>query len=225
MMRDGALHCDPAEKSRVEYRYWNGAEAIQEFSSILLRRPRKLRKLQLKDAGSAVKLLESLQASTYPQGLPQDISVTSWEDRTVVLERRLPTLEVVPSYKDWQYIQSKHEWKGVKYALKDREKLYNDMLFQTALRTIAEVFLATPASAVDVVSLNGIVHTVDIATGHDIKPCVLSVRVNRSKFESLNLDKVVAQACFKSLDGQAGSNLAKYFDLPKLTTYARAKRS
>ena len=60
----------------------------------------------------------------------------------------------------------------------------------------------------DAVVLNGMVNTIDKSTGNEMVACILSVRVNKEKFESLNLASIDAKSWFRSVKGVAAANIA-----------------
>jgi restriction system protein len=196
------------ERARQKHeRYWNGAGALTEFSEILSLRAY----LPVEDGLSQISehLEICLAESQYPEPLPTDTRIEYSSDaRLVLIEVELPDTPVIPKYRDYQYIQSRDEWKGLKLPEGERKSVYNSVLCQIALRRICEAFAATTPEAVRTVALNGYVTSVDRATGHPIRPCVLSIQVSREQFEAINLDDVDPRKCFKWLKGVAAANLA-----------------
>lgn len=61
------------------------------------------------------------------------------------------------------------------------------MIAQAAVRTVREVFTATPPDMVSTVVFNGHVDTVDPATGQNIRLPLISMRATREKFDELVL--------------------------------------
>lgn len=86
-------------------------------------------------------------------------------------------------------------------------KLYDSVLYQIALRTIHELFEADTVGALDVVVFNGLVHTIEAATGHETMPLILSLQAGKEEFEAINLAAVDPKVCFKKLKGVAASKL------------------
>ena len=85
--------------------------------------------------------------------------------------------------------------------------VYEEVNYKIALRTLFELFHADEAKAVDSIVFNGIVDTIDKATGQNIKPCIMSIQVSWLEFEPINLEQVDPKACFKKLKGVSASKL------------------
>jgi restriction system protein len=67
----------------------------------------------------------------------------------------------------------------VALPLADSERFYKAVIAQVAVRTVREVFEATPDDMVSAVLFNGHVDTVDPATGGKIRPPLISMRATR----------------------------------------------
>ena len=52
---------------------------------------------------------------------------------------------------------------------------------------------------------NGFVQAVDPSTGHDIRPCLISVRTTRDRFCDINLSRIDKRACLRNLGAQVSS--------------------
>jgi hypothetical protein len=55
---------------------------------------------------------------------------------------------------------------------------------------------------IDVVVFSGFVDSIDPATGHDTRPCLISVRTTRERFSEVNLARVDWRACLRNLGAQ-----------------------
>lgn len=130
----------------------------------------------------------ALLASPLPVGVPADLAVLGYrpEARELVIERKLPRDGVIPAEKEFRVV--KQEVRVLPRKDGEVRHLYGQFLARTALRTLADVFAATPATLVDSVVLNGRVTAVDRATGKVINPHLLSVQFLREAFEDLQLD-------------------------------------
>ena len=69
-----------------------------------------------------------------------------------------------------------------------------------ALRTLHEIFSATPPDVFEAVSFAGHVTTIDRATGHTVRPVVLSVSAQRSAFAELVLAAVEPAMCLARMN-------------------------
>jgi len=84
---------------------------------------------------------------------------------------------------------------------------YDDVLYQMCLRTVYEVCKADIDDLASIVVFNGWVDYIDQATGREVNACILSLQVSKAEFLSLNLSRVDAKICFRSLKGIAGGKL------------------
>lgn len=149
-----------------------------------------------------------LSNSIYPDYFPKEWDMNYNADtRTLVVEYALPAPEVLPTLKEVQYVQSKDDYKETHLSEKEREAIYDSLLYQIALRTIHELFESDTADALDAVAFSGIVTALEKSTGHDVTACVLSVLARKEPFMQINLAGIDPKVCFKSLKGVAASRL------------------
>ncbi|MFJ2937465.1 restriction endonuclease [Streptomyces sp. NPDC087219] len=138
-----------------------------------------------------------LFASTaWPEGFPREVSA-AYEPgrRRLVLDWDLPGYDLVPEAKGVKYLPSTDQEKDVPRPVTQRRALYRDVLAQSVLLALHELFRADRSGALDAVTLNGYVGGVDPATGLAGRVCVASVAVGRDVFERLNLEFVGAVEC------------------------------
>ncbi|OGQ99467.1 MAG: hypothetical protein A2521_00730 [Deltaproteobacteria bacterium RIFOXYD12_FULL_57_12] len=169
-----------------------------------------------RDQGAIADYCDSvLSNSSYPDYFQKELDLDYNADtRTVVVEYDLPSPESLPTLKDVQYVQSKDEFKETHLSERERDSLYDSLLYQIALRTIHELFEADTADALDAVVFNGIVTAKDKTTGRNITACVLSVLARKEPFMHINLAGIDPKACFKSLKGVAASRLSGLSPIP-----------
>lgn len=149
-----------------------------------------------------------LSNSVYPDYFPREWDLDySPDSKILVVEYALPSPETLPTVKDVQYIPSKDDFKESYLSEKEREAIYDSLLYQIALRTIHELFEADSADALSAVTFNGIVTALEKATGHHVTACVMSVMVTKEAFLQVNLSSVDPKTCFKSLKGVAAAKL------------------
>ncbi|MEX0170605.1 restriction endonuclease [Streptomyces sp. LMG1-1-1.1] len=148
-----------------------------------------------------------LFASTaWPEGFPREVSAAyDRGGRGLVLDWDLPGYEVVPEAKGVKYLPSTDQEKEVPRPVTQRRALYRDVLAQSVLLAVRELFAADRFGVLEGVALNGYVGGVDPATGLASRVCVASVTVERSAFERLNLELVAAVEC---VTGALGGRLS-----------------
>jgi restriction system protein len=141
-----------------------------------------------------------LNASHLPEDFPRWHRLAYVpESSQLVVEFQLPGLDVVPTEKAFRYVKARDEITSTARPAKDRKERYAAVLAQLSLRTVHELFEADRAGAVETVVFNGIVDSVDPRTGQNIRPCLITLRTTRERFEELDLGRVDPQMCLRHL--------------------------
>lgn len=151
-----------------------------------------------------------LERSEYPDGFPQTFRVSyAPEAKELVIDYEVPGPSIVPAAESYNYVRSRDviDTKSRKPA--DRRERYQDIVAAVALRTLHEVYEADQGSHLQVVTFSGFVRATDPATGKDVNPCLLSVRVTRDRLLELNLGRVDKQACLRNLGAQVSPRPAE----------------
>ena len=120
------------------------------------------------------------------------------ETEQVVVQFQLPGPEVVPTTKAVRYIQSRDELQEVARLQRETAELYRDVVAQVTLLALRDLFDAD--DKLTDVAFNGHVDTTNRATGQREYPCIVSLNVERAKFEELVLDKVSPADCLRYLN-------------------------
>ncbi|WP_299019790.1 restriction endonuclease, partial [uncultured Tepidimonas sp.] len=163
-----------------------------------------------------------LSSSRYPDYFPQEFDLDyDPTSKTLVVDYQLPAPNDLPRLKSVKYITSRDDFEEQYISESQASKLYDDVLYQVALRTVHELFEADAVSALDAVVFNGIVTAVDRTTGKPVTACVLSLRANRAEFLEVNLAQVDPKACFKSLKGVGSSKLHGLSPVPPIMQLRR----
>ena len=148
-----------------------------------------------------------LDASHYPDGFPRRYQVAYRpENRDVVVEFELPPQQVVPVARGYRYVQKRAAIDPLPRPVTEIRQRYARLIACVALRTLYEIFAATPAAVVEAVVFNGRVSTIDRATGKPDRPHLLSVEAERPIFEDLVLAAVEPAACLKRLNALVSQN-------------------
>jgi len=93
-------------------------------------------------------------------------------------------------------------------SIRDKDALYEQVLYQTTLRTICELYETDEIHAFDAVVFNGWVEYLDQATGQPGKSCIMSVYTGREEFLAINLSSVEPKACYRALKGVSAAKPA-----------------
>ena len=144
-----------------------------------------------------------LERSDYPDEFPQQFRLAYVpESKQLVVEYELPEPGIVPLVQEYRWIKSTGVIEEKPRKLAEIKILYQDIVAAVALRTIHEVFEADQGGHVEVVAFNGFVQTVDPATGKDVKPCLISLNVTKTRFMDIDLGRIEKRICLKNLGAQ-----------------------
>ncbi|AUY53309.1 restriction endonuclease [Streptomyces sp. CB01881] len=138
----------------------------------------------------------------WPEGFPHRL-VAAWEasTRQLVVNWELPGADVVPASARVRYVKTDDREAEVARPATERKALYREVLAQSALRVVTELFRADSDGLLASVVLNGFVRGIDPATGREAERFLSTVTVDRSEFAGLALDRVAAVECFQGLGG------------------------
>jgi restriction system protein len=148
-----------------------------------------------------------LESSAYPEDFPRDYRVAYVPDpKELVVELHLPEPGIVPATAEYKYVKTRDAIDEKPRKQADIKAIYQDLIASITLRTIHELFEADRAGHVNVIVFNGILETIDNATGNDIRKCLISMRTTRETFLQLNLKRVAdKQACLRNLGAQVSA--------------------
>ncbi|MBN1805646.1 MAG: restriction endonuclease [Sedimentisphaerales bacterium] len=156
-----------------------------------------------------------LTNSQYPDYFPKNWNLEYREaSKMIVLDYILPSPEQLPTIESYKYVKARDEIVE-KYLTESVQKtLYESVIYQICIRTIHELFEADIVNAIDVVAFNGIVASVNPATGIEEIKVIISVSAERSKFVKFDLSKIDPKATFKYLKGVAAAKLIDLTPIP-----------
>jgi restriction system protein len=121
------------------------------------------------------------------------------DSRHLVVDLELPELSVIPEETGFRYVKSADRIDRIIRPPVKRKAIYANLLCQVALKCIDTVFRGGPSSAAECLTLNGMLDTIDPATGQRVRVCLLSVRITSDAFHTLNLGQVQPEHCLRSL--------------------------
>jgi len=117
------------------------------------------------------------------------------------------------------YVKSKDSIEEEARKVAEIKDVYQEIVAAVALRTIHEVLNADQADTIAVVVFNGFVNTADPATGKDIKPYLISVRVTKERFIELELGRIDKKACLRNLGALVSSRAAELLAVKPLIEF------
>lgn len=150
-----------------------------------------------------------LNASIYPASVAPSFDVGfSASGAMAVIECELPDKDSVPTLEKVSFSASSGERAEKHINERERDRLYDALLYQTSLRAIFELFQADVAATLKAVVFNGWVDALNPATGKRERGCILSVQATKEEFEGIDLAQVDARACFRKLKGVSAAKLS-----------------
>jgi restriction system protein len=129
-----------------------------------------------------------LRASRYPDGFPREHQVAyDPGDRAVAVDFDLPPRSAVPPVRAFRYVKARDVIEPVPRQESDIGQAHERLVACVALRTLQEIFAATPPGVVRAVTFTGRAAAVDRATGQPVRLDLVSVSADRSAFGDLAL--------------------------------------
>lgn len=96
--------------------------------------------------------------------------------------------------------------------------VWTDVSYKIVIRSLYELFSSEQLNSVESISFNGIIKSLDLATGNESEKCILSVIAKRNDFEKLDLSRIDATQCFKRFKGISAHDLSTLTPIPPLMT-------
>jgi len=124
------------------------------------------------------------------------------ESRQLVVERDLPAVDVIPVESSFRYVKARDSIESSRRPASQIRSLYAGLVARFALRSLNVLAQANSSDVVNTIVLSCFVNTIDPATGHPIRPCLLTVRVATEAFRNIDLAKIDPIACLRGLNGQ-----------------------
>ena len=142
-----------------------------------------------------------LRASRYPDGFPREHQVAyDPGTREVAVDFELPPRSVVPPVRAYRYVKARDFIEPVPRQESEIGQGHQRLVACVALRTLHEIFAATPPGVVAAVTFTGWVVAIDRATGQPARLELVTVPAGRPAFGDLVLAEVDPVACLARLN-------------------------
>jgi restriction system protein len=112
----------------------------------------------------------------------------------------------LPSEKEYKYVKAKDEITATALPKKEVKERYADAAYQTALRTLHEIFEADRAGHINTIALTVATDSIDPATGLSKRTSLVAVGVDRVSFVSFDLSHIVPLATLEHLGASVSKN-------------------
>ncbi|WP_312038488.1 SUKH-4 family immunity protein [Streptomyces galbus] len=147
-------------------------------------------------------------ATAWPEGFPRQVGAAyDPAARHLVVDWELPRFGVVPEAKAVRWSAADGDFRESARPVTQRRALYREVLAQSVLLVLHQLFAADPFGALSCVTLNGFVDEPDPATGRRGQVFLASVMAERSVFDGLRLAVVDPVSCVT--DGLRGQLSAR----------------
>jgi restriction system protein len=113
----------------------------------------------------------------------------------------------LPQVVEYRFVASRGVTEEKRIKAKDLAELYDQVVVQTVLRSLHEIFEGDYSGHCEIAVINGTIESVDRATGKDYAACIVSCQAERTAFLDIDLSRVDPRACFRSLKGLSASNM------------------
>lgn len=163
-------------------------------------------------AGNAEAIVEYvdivLGSSIYPDCFQDkyDLEYTP-STKTLLVEYLVPYIDNLTKIKEWKFTASTGLLSAKVLSQTELNRLFDDVIYQTSLRVLHEIFASDEFDHIDSIVFNGRVEYIDKSTGHETSACIVSLQASKDEFMAINLANVDPKACFKTLKGVASSKL------------------
>ena len=163
-----------------------------------------------------------LANSSYSDFFTKDTELQYFDtSKSLIVDFQLPDLAHIPTLSKVTYVATRDEVTEKHISDAALRRTYDDVVYQITLRTLHELFEADTADAIDLITFNGIVTSIDPATGRLATKCILTIQTTKDEFEAINLSQVDPKSCFKSLKGVAASKLSSITPVKPIQSMSR----
>jgi restriction system protein len=120
-----------------------------------------------------------LSSQSNREGWPDSFKIAFVpESKQLVVEYDFPGFDIVPDVGAHKYVRAKKEITALRRPDAERRRLYAAVIAQTTLRVLHVLFNADYAGHIESIVFNGHVDAIDQATGHQVHPCLVTLRTS-----------------------------------------------
>lgn len=146
------------------------------------------------------------------------------KNKLLGVEYALPNTNDIYNIKEVKYVATRDLFIEKTINKTDYSNLYDDVILQITLRSLYEIFTYDNQNFIDSIAFNGYIKTIDRSTGHEIKPCILSIIVTKKNFFDINLKQVEFKSCFKNLKGVCATSLSTQTSIAPLLVFNKTDK-
>ena len=117
------------------------------------------------------------------------------ESKKLVIDYLLPDTKIVPNTMKYEYKKIIDGIKPIPTNEKDRNNIYNQAIYSIALNSIKNIFNKDIDNNIDTIVFNGYINDVDLSTGKDNSPYIISAMVDKDTFKAIDINKIDKFKC------------------------------
>ncbi|MBC5996558.1 restriction endonuclease [Romboutsia ilealis] len=141
---------------------------------------------------------EILNQIDYPIEFRKCINIGYCKDsKKLVVDYLLPDIKIIPDIKRYEYKKTKDEIKSIPMNEKERNSIYNQVVLSIVLNSMDNLFKKDIDNNIDTIVFTGYIKDVDLATGQDISPYIVSAMVDKAVFNKIDMNRIDKLKCFK----------------------------
>jgi len=133
-------------------------------------------------------------------------AVFETSSKRLVVERQLPTVDIIPTAESVRYVKSSNEYSEKKRSTANIRTIYNRLCAGIVVRTLRAIALGDVERRVETIVVNGYVDTIDPATGRPTRPTILSVSALAEEVRDLEISSLDPVACLKRFGARISPN-------------------
>lgn len=130
------------------------------------------------------------------------------QTKMLILDAVLPEISNFPKLKKVTYVKSTGEFKETYHTESFIKKIYDKAIYDIVLLLVKTIFESSNKH-LEFIVLNGKINTIDRATGKQISPYILSIKISKEDFSNINVELVDSKEWFRSCRGVSAAYLSK----------------
>lgn len=117
------------------------------------------------------------------------------ESKKLVIDYLLPDMKIVPNTMKYEYKKIIDGVKPTPMNEEDKNNMYNQAVYSIALNSIKNIFNKDIDNNIDTIVFNGYINDVDLSTGKDNNPYIISAMVDKDTFKSIDMNEIDKFKC------------------------------
>jgi len=126
------------------------------------------------------------------------------DEHLLIAEFDVPRQSDIPAIGQYRFDAERGDFVSTRIPEAQVADLFDEVVYQSVLRTAYELFTSDERRSLQQIVVNAYSVRTNPGTGRDARACVATCGVGRGTFDTLDLARVTAGDCFRTLNGIAG---------------------